>query len=214
MEHEELPDPNLQCRPLQVCPNQPPRQTSNRRDYEVSAMLARVVGVLAFCAVLLSLPALAQKRRFGDPVPYQLPPACGKVTEKFVIKYSAPRSSAQPQAGKALVYFIQSYAENPTILHAQQIRLGLDGVWAGAALSESYFSFSVDPGVHHLCAVTDQSSQNGGPAVALAHFTAEAGAVYYFEAKVGVEATPLNVDSDEGDFLVATHQSITSYPKK
>jgi hypothetical protein len=181
-------------------------------------MLGRVVGVSVFCLVLLSLPARAQKRRFGDPVPYPLPPACGRLSEKFVTKYSALRSPGQPQAGKALVYFIQSYAENPTILHVQQVRLALDGVWVGAALSESNFAFSVDPGIHHLCAVTDQSSQNGYPtvavAVALAHFTAEAGAVYYFEAKVGVEATLLNVDSDEGDFLVATGQSVTSSPKK
>jgi hypothetical protein len=179
-------------------------------------MLARVGVVSVFCLMLLSLPAWAQKRRFGDPVPYQLPPACGKMTETFVTKYSVPHGQTQPQAGKALVYFIQSYAENAPILHAAQVRLGLDGVWTGAALSGSYFSFSVDPGIHHLCAVTDQSSQNGYPveAVALAHFTAEAGAVYYFESKVGGEATLLNVDSDEGDFLVANLQSTTSYPKR
>jgi hypothetical protein len=179
-------------------------------------MLARVVRVSVFCLVLLSLPTWAQKRRFGDPVPYQLPPACGKVTEKFETKYSVPHGPAQPKAGKALVFFIQSYAENAPILHAPQVRLGLDGVWTGAALSGSYFSFFVDPGIHHLCAVTDQSSQNGYPveAVALAHFTAEAGAAYYFESKVGGEATLLNVDSDEGNFLVANLQSATSYPKK
>jgi hypothetical protein len=179
-------------------------------------MLKKIVGAFVFYMVLVSLPALAQKRRFGDPVPYQLPPACGKMSEKFVTKYSVPHGPAQSQAGKALVYFIQSYVENAPVLHAPQVRLGLDGVWTGAALSGSYFSFFVDPGIHHLCAEADQSSQNGYPvvAVALAHFTVEAGAVYYFESKVGGEATLLNVDSDEGDFLVANLQSVTSYPKK
>ena len=179
-------------------------------------MTAKIMAVSIFCVALLSLPARTQKRRFGAPLPYQFPSACGKPTERFVTKYSARKTSAQPQAGKALVYFIQSYAENPPILHGQQVRLGLDGAWAGAALNGSNFSFSVDPGVHHLCAVTDQSSQDGYPAsaVALAHFTAEAGAVYYFEAKVGVEATLLAVDSDEGDFLVASGESVTFYPKK
>jgi hypothetical protein len=46
--------------------------------------------------------------------------------------------------------------------------MGLDGEWVGATQRNSYFSLSVDPGEHHVCAT------EGGQLFAFAHFTAEA----------------------------------------
>jgi len=78
----------------------------------------------------------------------------------------------------------------------------------GATNGDSYFYFSVDPGVHHLCATTQFGGSPEELSTAVLHFTAEAGGVYYFEMKnlswpgtgcARCKFSPL--DSDEGKFL-------------
>jgi len=96
------------------------------------------------------------------------------------------------------------------------MRAGLDGTWVGAFLRtvtftdnspyNSYFHISVEPGDHHVC----MNAQVGkGAIIALMHFTAEAGKVYYIgiQGVVSESSRFLNVgpmDSDEGKYLIAT----------
>jgi hypothetical protein len=80
------------------------------------------------------------------PLPY-----CGGAQfEVTTLKSQHP--VVQPDAEKAVVYFIEDddsaypWGRKPTI------RAGLDGSWVGATHSNSFFYFSVAPGEHHLCA--------------------------------------------------------------
>ncbi|MGA2005557.1 MAG: hypothetical protein ABSG70_19410 [Terriglobales bacterium] len=122
----------------------------------------------------------------------------------------------QPEAGKALLYFIQDDSEygarpRPTT------RMGIDGKWAGATHGDSYFYISIDPGVHHLCANWQSTFDSK---VAAAHFIAEAGGEYYFAAMdlggrgVGTNLSLILLDSDEGKLLVTQLSFSTSHPKK
>jgi hypothetical protein len=120
------------------------------------------------------------------------------------------------------VYFLQDDAAflsrpRPTT------RFGIDGAWVGATHSNSYFSITIDPGVHHLCA-SWQGFVGLGPQrkEAALHFTAEAGSDYYFRAKDIANPTEKMpavvlfklVDSDEGKLLVSQFSFSTSSPKK
>jgi hypothetical protein len=174
--------------------------------------------VLALSAALLSLPALAQDSAaaavgLGG---------CGDPTVKFNVKQSSGQDPAQPEAGKALVFFIEKDT-NLGDLTAPTTKAGIDGKWMGATHGESHFYFSVDPGVHHLCAITQFGWPQGGAETALAHFTAEAGGVYYFEVKTIVyrwnayqssEASLFPLDSDEGLYLTTMTSPVTSRVKK
>jgi hypothetical protein len=145
-------------------------------------------------------------------------PGCGAPNIKFKVttEKGHPRS-AQPDAGKALVYFIEDDSDFESF-PKPTTRIGVDGEWVGAMHGNSYFYFSVDPGVHHLCTswqTTVVLAQ--GHKTAAAHFTAEAGGVYYFEVKNkwlrehGSAGTSLNpLDSDEGQLLVDKFSLSTS----
>lgn len=149
-------------------------------------------------------------------------PGCGAPDTKFEVRSERGQHPAKPEAGEALVYFIGDDSEfemNPK----PTTRIGVDGEWVGATHGNSYFYFSVDPGVHHLCA-------SWQPALLLlkvqktaeAHFTAEAGGAYYFEVKntwwrdrggTGIiSLEPL--DSDEGQLLANKFSFSSSQPKK
>jgi len=149
-------------------------------------------------------------------------PGCGDPNAKFEVKTNKEHHPVQPEAGKALLYFIEddsNWEMNPR----PTTRMGVDGEWMGANHGNSYFFISVDPGVHHLCA-------SWQPAVlplkvkkaAAAHFTAEAGGVYYFEVKNtwwrehgGTGVISLDpLDSDEGQLLASKFALSTSQPKK
>jgi hypothetical protein len=162
-------------------------------------------------------------------------PGCGNDSIKFSVKTDKAQHPSQPQTGNALIYFIEddsnfNSASKPTT------RAGLDGKWVGATHGNSYLSFSVDPGVHHLCAswqpgahphplisvLTGVSIGQDSKSAAL-HFTAEAGSTYYFKVrniafstesstKIDLTLTPL--DSDEGQLLVNKSAHSTSVQKK
>ncbi len=162
-------------------------------------------------------PAFAQNK----PTDAAGAPGCGEPETRFEVKTDKGQHPAQPSAGKALVYFIEDDSDfgsfpKPTT------RAGLDGAWVGATHGNSYFYFSVDPGVHHLCASWQSTVIVGqGHKAAAAHFTAEAGAVYYFEVKNtwwrenGSAGISLNsLDSDEGQLLANKFSFSTSKPKK
>ncbi|MGA3194313.1 MAG: hypothetical protein ABSD39_04865 [Terriglobales bacterium] len=149
-------------------------------------------------------------------------PGCGPIDIHFQVKADQNRHpTIQPDAGKAVLYFLQDDAEYLT-RPRPTTRMGIDGEWVGATKSNSYFYVLIAPGEHHLCA----SWQSSGGAItpkdtAAAHFTADPGGVYFFRARdfwardIGtahVELLPL--DSDEAPLLVGKFSFSTSTPKK
>jgi hypothetical protein len=98
--------------------------------------------------------------------------------------------------------------------------MGIDGAWIGATHGSSFFYVSVDPGVHHLCASWQRKVVLGsGDLTSAAHFTAEAGSVYYFVVRDiwalngprDMNLSPL--DGDEGQLLVNRFSLSTFRPK-
>jgi|WetSurMetagenome_2_1015567.scaffolds.fasta_scaffold713294_1 hypothetical protein len=178
-------------------------------------------GVLSFFIVstaLISLPAFAQHTDTGAVGA----PGCGAPTVKFAVKTAKGRHPAQPEAGKALVYFIEDDS-NFSSFPKPTTRAGLNGKWVGATHGNSYLYFAVNPGVHHLCASWQTGVILGkGHMTGAAHFTADAGGVYYFEVQnkffmadtqsmTDLTLTPL--DSDEGEILVNKFALSTSHVK-
>lgn len=151
-------------------------------------------------------------------------PSCGPDKVKFEVKTGKGLHEVkQPDAGKALVYFIEDNTAFES-LPRPTTRAGVDGEWAGAAQGNSFFSFSVDPGEHHLCA-SWQTWVGPGVSVAqktaAAHFTAERGGIYYFRVKnffLHDVRRPFmkleQLNSDEGALLANNFSFSTSQPKK
>jgi hypothetical protein len=143
--------------------------------------------------------------------------ACGPSNVKFDVKDdNSQHTIGQPEAGKALVYVIQDLVSAGSVI----TKVALDGVWVGAYHNDSYFSFAVDPGERHLCASWQSRLAGLSQIVGLAHFTAEAGRVYYFRTKAfggRYEAPSLDldpIDSDLGKFFVASIPLSISHPKE
>jgi hypothetical protein len=168
-------------------------------------------------ALVLLLASMA----FAQNKPTVMPPSCGAADAKFEVKTdSAQNSPAQPDAGKALVYFVEDDSGFGS-MPKPTTREGLDGAWVGATHGNSFFYLSVDPGEHHLCASWQTAViLRQGHQTAAAHFTAEAGGVYYFVVKntwerslgtAGIALAPL--DSDEGAFLASKFSLSTFSPK-
>jgi hypothetical protein len=162
----------------------------------------------ALVFLLLASPAFAQSKLADKAVA----PGCGAEDAKFEVKTDkAQHPITQPGAGKALVYFVEDDTEfgsfpKPTTM------AGLDGKWVGATHGNSYFSFSVDPGQHHVCASWQTTVIVGqGRKTAAAHFTAEPGGVYFFRVKntwardLGVAGISLKLLASE--FSLSTFQS-------
>lgn len=142
-----------------------------------------------------------------------LPDACGDDKVKFDVKTENSKTAlAPPEDGKAQIVFIEN--ENHMIgpfMYAT-VRFGMDGAWAGANNNNSYFTLSVAPGVHHLCASWQSALGRVKKNIDVASFTAEPGKVYYFAAIVKVTPTGDNnanidfslsqLDEDEGKYRV------------
>jgi hypothetical protein len=160
---------------------------------------------IALIALFFAASAFAQE-------PYAVTTsACGPMDASFDVKLDKtqhPRT--QPDPGKALVYFIQEKGSDALI--------GLDGAWVGANKKSSYFAASVEPGEHHVCADVRTPRGIPGVPVGFLHFTAEAGRVYYFDARVvyGAESYLFlgAVDSDQAKYLIASYPLSISTPKK
>src|SRR5262245_9812380 len=121
--------------------------------------------------------ASAQSAKIRTPAA----PGCGSIDTKFDVQTKRSQHPlATPDAGKALVYFLQddSYfftRPRPTT------RFGLNGSWIGATQANAYFYVPVDPGEHHICADWQFIGQFvTGPRTAALHFTAEPGGIYFF----------------------------------
>ena len=153
-----------------------------------------------------------------------LPDACGDDKVKFDVKTERSKTPpATPEAGKAQIVFIEN--ENQMIgpfMHAT-VRFGMDGAWAGANNNNSYFTVTVDPGVHHLCASWQSALPMLKKSIDVASFAAEPGKVYYFAAQVTVISTGGNnanytftlspLDEDEGKYRVKAWKVSASTPK-
>lgn len=148
-------------------------------------------------------------------------PGCGAANAKFGVKTEkSQHSAAQAPDGKALVYFMEDDTDFESF-PKPTTRIGVDGSWVGANHGNSYFSFAVNPGEHHLCASWQSLTVVGAhDTSAAAHFTAEAGKVYYFKVRnkwlrehfqAHVDLLPL--DSDEGQLLASRYALSTSHLK-
>jgi hypothetical protein len=144
-------------------------------------------------------------------------PACGSEKVSFKVKLDESQHVlAQPEPGKARVYFFHDAGTSMTVGYPT-VKLGMDGAWVGANHGNSYFSVSIEPGEHRVC-VTLQSSLVA-QRMELAHFTAEAGKVYYYRTRLvmsrSVELLELDpIDSDQGNYLIASFPLSVSNAKK
>jgi hypothetical protein len=152
---------------------------------------------IAIVIVLLATGAFAQDQ------PAVVPAACGPHDTDIDVKLDKSQHTlTQPEPGKARVYFIQDLGKISCIACAKT-RIGLDGAWVGANKHNSYFSISVQPGEHHLCA-------SPGAMTGFLQLTAEAGKTYYFrtryistEGQLVFDFEP--VDSDQARYLIASY---------
>ncbi len=162
-------------------------------------------------AMLFAASAFAQAPPAGSTS------ACGRENVSFKVKLNeSPHTLAEPSPGKAQVYFFHDAGTNVTLGYPT-VKFAVDGTWVGANHGNSYFSVSVDPGEHHVCVALQSSLV--APRMELAHFTAEAGKVYYYRTELvvsrSVELLELEpIDSDQGKYLAAFFQLSVSSPKK
>lgn len=160
-----------------------------------------------------------QKIRFGQPIANSSL-ACGPAQASFRVKVDDTQHTlAPPEAGKARIYFIHEAGLPFTRLTFAYptSKFAIDGAWVGADHGNSYFSASVDPGEHHLCATLQSSLVEDR--VELAHFLAEAGKVYYYRTRLvlsgSVELLELeSIDSDQGQYLLGSYPLSISKLKK
>lgn len=169
-----------------------------------------------FVLLLLLTSAFAQEHPVAS---------CGPKEVDFDVKLDESQHlTAMPEAGKARVYFAQDMGPISCIGNCMRTRIGVDGAWVGAVQRNSYFSIVVEPGEHHLCVSPETkmtpsaSPKYAGVLLAFAHFTAEAGKVYYFRTRRFntrfqeiLEFGP--IDSDQGRFLIEYYPLSISHPK-
>jgi len=176
----------------------------------------------AFVVVFLAVSAFAQNSEHAAPVQA----ACGPSETQFQIKLEN-KAGTEPQidSGKALIYVMEDqrfkYVKDVTV------RIGADGGWVGATRGQSFLTFSLEAGEHHLC--VDWMPQGAAREIALFGFTAEAGKVYYLRARISggpgssfdpsalaygsaIDLDPVN--EDEGKMLVDISPASVSHAKK
>lgn len=162
--------------------------------------------------ILLAASPLAQ----DEPVPA----ACASKNDNYDVKLDETRHTLlPPEPGKARVYFIQDLGFANCLGVCLTTKVGLDGKWVGANRHSSYFSVSVEAGEHHLCVNPQSHFAAATRYVALAHFNAEAGRVYYFRTRMLGDQDYraldfVSVDSDQGEYLITTYPLSVSRLKK
>ena len=164
-----------------------------------------VLGAVLLLVVSCSVATFGQ-----DPVTAAMA-ACGPKDDKVRINPDTGRDpSAQPEAGKALVYVIEDDGAINAIGAGITLRVGLDGGWVGA-VNHRYplLSFSVAPGLRHLCVNWQSSFETRSRLVALAHIDAQADKVYYYRVRqwdtryqMFLDFDP--IDSHMGKFFLAS----------
>ena len=168
----------------------------------------------ALIALLFASPAFAQDSTL-NPLAAA---GCGANEIHFDVKTNKKQHpTAQPDAGKALVYVI----DDAWGLGTPPTRFGIDGTWVGANGYRSYFFFPVEPGDHRLCtSVQSRFERVVKSSAAATSFTAEAGKTYYFRTKTPVGQNSyggiklVSVDPAEAQVLIAATAFSTFRPKK
>ena len=161
-------------------------------------------------------PAFAQ-----DAPGVAIAPGCGAPNVTFSVEADKNHHPfGKPDAGKALVYFIQDDSD----FHANPrptTRAGLDGQWTGATHANSYFYFAVDPGEHYLCASWQEKGHEAYSAAT--DFSAKAGESYFFVVRdtwlwpkgsnltLKIALEPVN--ADEGQLLASKYSYSTFHAK-
>ena len=172
-------------------------------------------------ALLFASPVFAQDDSAAKAVEAA---GCGPADVKFEVKTDKKQHpTAQPEAGKALVYVIGDTWSDHAAVHigTAPARFGIDGKWVGANGYRSYFFFSVEPGDHRLCTNFQAPLERVVKASTTAtSFTAEAGKSYYFRTitpEAGSSDGPIEivpVDPAEAQVLMASTAFSTFQLKK
>jgi hypothetical protein len=146
--------------------------------------------------------------------------ACGPKGVKFTIKEdNSQHAVGQPEDGKALVYVVQEIGNVICPGGCLTTKIALDGAWMGANHGNSYLAFAVSPGERHRCVNWQSHFASMSSVFGLAHFTAEAGKVYFFRSRTIGSAGPTffdiePIDSDQGKLFIASSPMAISQPKK
>jgi len=161
-----------------------------------------------FLALLIAMPVFGQ----DQATDLRTAAGCGPSKTQFSVKTDRTlHVVTQPEPGKALVYVIEQ--GRPEGGEAKvTVRVALDGNWMGANYGESYLSFAVEPGEHHVCVDWQSSRKSRQKLSGAVELTAEAGKTYYFRAEVVLaEATESHdegfsikaIDAAQGMLLVS-----------
>ena len=150
--------------------------------------------------IFLTTPLLAQQNPSAI--------ACGALPINYSIHHGPPTPlPSAPPPGQALVYVVNTMAGAASL--TTKVNIGLDGNWIGGTDHGSYISFSVTPGVHHLCAVYQgkASPMQPGDQTILLRLDAEPNHTYFlhyhaFLGEISNVAFFTPVDQDEGLYLV------------
>lgn len=169
--------------------------------------------VVVLIAMLFAASASAQQQLAGVAA------ACGPRDVNFDAKRGdSGHSLPQVELGKAQLVVIQDLGVLACLAGCITTKIGVDGAWAGALQHSSYFSLSIDPGEHHVCAQRQSRFASLNQMLALTHFTAETGKVYYLRTRTFAGRDQIlmdldQVDSDEGRYLVSVYPVSVSRPK-
>jgi hypothetical protein len=173
---------------------------------------------LAVFLFLIASPALAQNMPAGTVAT----PPCGQSDVHFDVKTDGKvHPMAQPEAGKAMLYFIEDDS-NYQSFPKPTVRYAVDGKWIGATHGNSYFYIPIDPGEHHLCAEWQSVGIfEVGHKAAAAHLTAQAGSAYFFRMEnIWIRDNQISknklepLDSDEAQLLMSKFAFSISHLKK
>ena len=156
-----------------------------------------------------------------QPPPNPIAAGCGAGDANFKVTHDTTNPAPQQiPPGKALVYIVEYM--HPVPLLTTKVNIGLDGNWLGATENETYVSFLVDPGIHHLCAIYQGHAvgMDSEGETLLLQLHAKAGTTYYlryhafFSKESGGLAFFDPVDEDEGQLLLQYASHATSVLKK
>jgi hypothetical protein len=164
-----------------------------------------VLGAVLLLAVSCSVAT------FGQEPGTAAMAACGPKDDKVKVNPDTGRDpSAQPEAGKALVYVIEEDGVINAIGAGITLRVGLDDAWVGAVnYRYPFLSFPVTPGLQHLCVNWQSRVESRSRMTGLAHIDAEPNHVYYFRVRQWYTSSQVfldfdPIDSDLGKFLLSS----------
>jgi len=176
----------------------------------MSTMIPKTCFVILCALMLSSVQALAKSKSI-------LPDGCGDDAVNYDAKLEKDAPAFTPPAsGKAMIVFVETMpGEQRT---QTTTRFGVDGAWVGATKGDSYFTLTVEPGEHNLCASMQSAQSRMKKAFThAASLTAEAGKVYYFEAQITIVPLPSldfsQLPEAEGKYRVKAWKFATSKPK-